>query len=121
MSLKEADLSQKHLVFTEFLEKNGLQKFQYQNQNHNQITIDSITEFDPPKADWLQEEGARKRAGFATTPEYTIVFDKKEEGQKVREGLSTYGKKNKWVKLYVARVGPEEDINTQWPIGRINF
>ena len=118
MSLTEAQLRDDYQVWMEFIEKHNLQQFQSPGQNHNQITKDgNLSEFDAPTAEWMKET----RSGASTPDEYTIVFDKTEHEQQLRNGLSTPGRKNKFVKLYVGKITGRGVENIQWPIGRVDF
>jgi hypothetical protein len=87
------------------------------------MTIGNLSDFDAPKDDWMKDyRSARPRTGAPTPDLYTIIFDKAEHEQQLRSGLSTPGKKGKFVKLYVGKIGIGGGVeNIQWPIGRVDF
>jgi hypothetical protein len=123
MPLIESQLRDDYLVWAEFIERHNLQQFESAGQNHNQITKDgNFSEFEAPTDEHMKEARSRVRRGASTPDEYTIVFDNTEHEQQLRSGLSTPGKKNKFVKLFVGKIligGGVENI--QWPIGRVDF
>ena len=123
MPLTEAELSDDYKVWLEFMDRYQLGQFQHPG-NHNQITQQqNFKEFTPPDAAFVAPYRAqRQRAGAPTDAQYTIVFDKPEQEQQLRTGLSTPGPKKQWIKLYVGKIGIGGDVeNIQWGIGRVYF
>jgi hypothetical protein len=125
MSLTEAQLRDEYQVWAEFIDHYNLQQFETASPgNHQQITKDkNFSEFAPPPDDWMAEARSRtrSRAGSSTEDLYTIILDKPEQADQLRDGLSTDYKKDKWVKLYVGKEIPGDVENIQWAIGRVDF
>jgi len=122
MALSEANLRDDYQVWGEFIDRYQLDPFQYPG-NHNQITkAQNFSEFQAPTDEWMkQARSSRRRFGADTPDQYTIVLDNTEDEQQLRHGLSSPGKKDKFVKLYVGRFVAGDVENIQWPIGRVDF